>query len=101
MKIVCEGGTLARLNERTFEALDLLLLFELLNLLGQINLVIQQVYFIDAIAIRNRHVITIDSQLARKVAILLTCNLWRLICLLLVPKQHVFLHLHGLLFWHR
>ena len=97
MKIVGERRTLARLNERPFQALDLLLLFQLLNLLWQIHLVVQQVNFRDAVAVRNRHVITIDRQLARKVAVLLACYLWRLVCLLLVPKQHMFLHFRHIL----
>ena len=85
VKIVGERGTLARLNERPLQTLDLLLLFQLLNLLRQINLVIQKVHFGDAVAVRNRHVITVDRQLARKVAVLLASYLRRLVCLLLVP----------------
>jgi len=51
LKIIGKGWTLAWLDQRALQALDLLLLLELLNLLRQVHLMVEEVDVSEAIAI--------------------------------------------------
>lgn len=98
LKVVGEGRTLARLDQRPLQALDLLLLLQLLDLLRQVHRMLEQVDVREAITIRYRHnMIAIYRQFPREVAILRARDLRRLVRLLLVSQQHVLLQFRHVL----